>query len=147
MLLTETELWNCRPKLLWWWLAVEILGYIQKDIYLGPGSHSRLLLFYCFALYKYTSCHGTSHHASLILIHCFPLQLLFHSLVYLGFLTLPFPSLLLLLPFSLLPRSHLTLPSVPTPSTYVYNMPIQLLYNPVPRHIQLYKRCYPRLCL
>ena len=61
------------------------------------------------------------------------------SLLYFGFLTLPFFALFYS-PSSFPPSPpHLpSFPLFPTPPTHAYNMPIQLHY------IQLYRLCYPR---
>jgi len=81
--------------------------------------------------------------AGLILIHRFPLSLFYSStitapitspfvvpsLLYLGFLTVPFCPLFFLPPFPLSPP-HLPFPSLPTLPIYAYNMPVQLLYRP-----------------
>ena len=57
------------------------------------------------------------------------------SLLYLGFLTLPFSP-------SFFPPSHLPSPRLPTPPIYAYNMPIQLLYRPALHYVHLYRLCY-----
>jgi len=65
------------------------------------------------------------------------------SLLYLGFLTLPFSPLFSPPHFSLFSRPHLPAPSLPTPPIYAYNTPIQLLYRPALHYIHLYRLCYP----
>ena len=91
--------------------------------------------------YNITSRHCASRRAGLILIHRFPLALLFHnhsslpvsirgyhlhtpSLLYISFLTLPLFSLSP--PFSVLPRTHLPSPSLPTHIICPYNCYIGL---------------------